>query len=237
MSERGKQFKRPPKKYQPRGLSILYEDRDILVVDKVGGLLTMGNDKESERTAYFYLNEYVRKGNPKSRKRVFIVHRLDRETSGILVFAKDETSKRFLQDNWADFQKIYYVVVHGSLPEPSGVISSYLAESGIHKMYSVRDAKKGKFAKTGYTVLKKSPKYSLLEIELLTGRKHQIRVHLSDKGCPVVGDKKYGATDKGVKRMPLHAASLTITHPYSKEKMTFATAMPPYFESFLKGPA
>jgi 23S rRNA-/tRNA-specific pseudouridylate synthase len=122
MSESHKQFKRPPKRYQPRGLFILYEDRDILVVDKVRGLLTVSNGKVRDNTAYYLLNEYVRKGNPKSRHRVFVVHRLDRETSGVIVFSKNENAQRYLQEEWQGFQKKYYALVHGMLPEKEGVI-------------------------------------------------------------------------------------------------------------------
>jgi len=181
------------------------------------------------------LNEYVRRGNQKSRNRVFIVHRLDRDTSGVIVFAKNENAKRTLQEEWKGFEKKYYAVVHGTLPEKEGVISSSLAENRNHKVYSVADPKKGKLARTGYKVLRESTKYSLLEIDLLTGRKNQIRVHLSDKGYPVVGDKKYGVKEKGIKRLALHAASLTLVHPFSKEKMTFTTLVPAYFESLIKG--
>ena len=235
MQEDRKQFKRPPKKYQPKGLSILYEDRDILVVNKVSGLSTVSNDKVGDHTAYFRLNDYVRKGNEKSRHRVFIVHRLDRDTSGVIVFARSEDAQRYLQDEWQEFRKTYHAVVHGTLPEKEGTISSYLAENRAHRMYSVTDPKKGKHAHTGYRVLRESARYSLLEIDLLTGRKNQIRVHLSDKGCPVVGDKKYGVKDKAVKRLALHASSLAIVHPYSREKMRFATQMPVYFSQLMKG--
>ena len=235
MKENQKPFKRPPKKYQPRGLSILHEDRDILVVDKASGLLTVGTERIRENTAYYLLNDYVRKGNPKSRHRVFIVHRLDRDTSGVIVFAKSEEAKRYLQSEWQEFQKTYYAVVHGTLPEKEGLITSYLAENSAHKMYSVSDPRKGKLAKTKYRVLEESAAYSLLEIELLTGRKNQIRVHLSDKGCPVVGDKKYGKREKGIKRLMLHSASLTLMHPHSKETMAFAAKLPTCFESLARG--
>ena len=228
------QFKRPPKRYQPKGLSILYEDRDILVVNKVSGLLTVSSEKVRENTAYSILNDYVRKGNRKSRLRVFIVHRLDRDTSGVIVFAKNEKAKRHLQEEWDGFQKKYHALVHGTLPKKEDVISSYLAENSIHKVYSVTNPQKGKLARTGYRVLRESEKYSLLEIDLLTGRKNQIRVHLSDKGCPVAGDQKYGAKGKGVKRLTLHASFLTITHPHSKEEMTFSTKIPSYFTALMK---
>jgi len=228
-----KKFKRPPKKYQPRGLSILYEDHDIVAVDKMSGLLTISTDKVKENTAYYLLNKYVKKGNQKSKHRIFIVHRLDRDTSGILVFAKNVTAKRYLQDEWQRFKKTYYAVVCGTLPEKEGVITSYLAENSIYKMYSVDDPKKGKLARTGYKVLRESKKYSLLEIDLLTGRKNQIRAHFFEKGCPVVGDKKYGKKEKGSKRLALHAVSITILHPHTKEKMTLEATVPAYFNSLL----
>jgi len=235
MQEGIKQFKRPPKRYQPKGLTIIYEDRDIIVVDKVNGLLTVSSEKVKDKTAYYLLNEYVRKGNQKSKRRVFIVHRLDRDTSGVIVFAKSENAKSYLQEDWQNFSKKYYTLVHGTMPQKEGVITSYLAQNSIYRMYSVTDPEKGKLAKTGYKVIKESTKFSLLEIDLLTGRKNQIRVHLADKGCAVAGDKKYGVTEKGIKRLMLHAASLTITHPFSKEKMTFTAKVPAYFESLLKG--
>ena len=225
--------KSPPRKHQPRGLTILYEDQDILVVDKMSGLLTVSNEKVKENTAYYLLNNYVRKGNQKSRNRIFIVHRLDRDTSGVIVFAKNENAKRYLQEEWQGFDKTYYAVVHGRLPEKEGVITSYLAENRIHKMYSVDDPKKGKLARTGYKVLRESKKYSLLEIDLLTGRKNQIRVHFAEKGCPVAGDKIYGKKEKGIKRLALHAASITILHPHAKDKVTFEAKVPDYFKSLV----
>ena len=222
-------------KYQPRGLTILYEDRDIIVIDKPAGLLSMGTDREKEKTAYFMLNTYVKKGNPRSRDRIFIVHRLDRDTSGLLVFAKNEKAKRYLQDNWKDFDKKYAAVVQGILPEKEGVITSYLAENTSFRVYSVANPEKGKLSKTGYRVMKESEKYSLLEITLFTGRKNQIRVHLSDEGHPVVGDKVYGEKDKTIKRLALHSASLKILHPFTKKEMVFETEIPPYFKALVKG--
>ncbi|MFC1898412.1 RluA family pseudouridine synthase [Candidatus Cloacimonadota bacterium] len=234
MHDKIKQFKKPPRRHQPRGLSILYEDRDIIVVDKVNGLLTVSSERVKEDTAYYLLNEYVRKGNSKSRNRVFIVHRLDRDTSGVIVFAKTENAKHYLQDEWQNFQKKYIAIVPGKMLDREGEITSYLAENSVHKMYSISDPEKGKFSKTGYKVLRESSKYSLLEIDLLTGRKNQIRVHLADKGHAVVGDKKYGSKEKGIKRLCLHAFSIALLHPFSKEKMTFTAKIPAYFESLLK---
>ncbi|MBU0682017.1 MAG: RluA family pseudouridine synthase [Proteobacteria bacterium] len=233
MHEGQKNFKAPPSKYQPKGLTILYEDRDILVVDKVSGLLTVGTDTDKENTAYYRLTDYVRKGVQKSKTRIFIVHRLDRDTSGVLVFAKNEKAKEYLQEQWPAFKKKYFAVVHGTLPEKEGVITSYLAENSIHKMYSVTDPKRGKLAQTGYKVLKESKLYTLLEIDLLTGRKNQIRVHFAEKGCPVAGDKTYGIKGKGIKRLTLHAFSLTLRHPHSKEEMTFEAKVPGYFYALL----
>jgi 23S rRNA-/tRNA-specific pseudouridylate synthase len=124
-------------------------------------------------------------------------------------------------------------VVHGKLKEKVGVITSYLLENKAHRVYSTKDVSIGKFSKTGYKVIRESKNFSLLEIDLFTGRKNQIRVHFSEKGNPVAGDKMYGIVDKGVKRLTLHAASITITHPFSKKQMTFATEPPPYFKALM----
>ena len=234
MQEKKQLFKKPSRKHQPPGLTILYEDLDIIVVNKINGLLTVSTDREKEKTAFFLLTNYVKKGNIRSKKRVFVVHRLDRDTSGILVFAKHEKAKHYLQDEWKNFSKIYYAVVHGVLEEKEGVITSYLAENKAHVVYSVKDTDKGRFSETAYKVKKESAKFSLLEITLLTGRKHQIRVHFSEKGHAVVGDRVYGSKDKSAQKLALHAASLTISHPYSKEKMTFEARPPLDFKLLLK---
>lgn len=234
MEEQKPPFKQPSAKHQPKGLTILYEDQDIIVVNKINGLLTMGTEREKENTAYFLLTDYVRKGNSRLRNRVFIVHRLDRDTSGVLVFAKSEPVKRYLQDNWKDFTKKYVAVVHGQLPEKEGIITSYLVENSINRVYSVNNPEKGKFSKTGYKVLKENSKFSLLEINLFTGTKNQIRVHFSEKGHPVAGDKIYGVSEKGIKRLALHSVSLTLTHPFSKKTMNFETVVPPYFYELIK---
>jgi len=231
--EPAKKQKPRSKRHQPRGLDILYEDDHIIVVDKASGLLTMSNSKERDRTAYFALNNYVRKGNAKSRKRIFIVHRLDRDTSGVLVFAKSEVNKRYLQDKWSGFSKKYYAVVYGNLEKKEGVLSAYLAENVVHRMYAVDDPKKGKLAKTGYKVIRESKHYSLVEIDLLTGRKNQIRVHFADIGHPVAGDKVYGESEKGVKRLTLHAGTMTILHPQTKQQVTFEAPLPVYFNALL----
>lgn len=234
MQDKKPTFKIPPKKYQPKGLEIIFEDRDLIIVNKVNGLLTVSTDREKDKTAYALLNNYVRKGNQRSKNRVYIVHRLDRDTSGILVFAKSEKAKRYLQDNWESFDKKYFAVVYGKLREKEGIITSYLLENKAHRMYSTKEPDKGKLSKTGYKVLKESKTFSLLEISLLTGRKNQIRVHLAEKGYPVAGDKMYGKKGGGIKRLALHAASITISHPFNKKTMVFKTEAPLYFKTLMK---
>lgn len=233
MHEKQKTFKPPPKKYQPKGISILYEDRDLLVADKTNGLLSISRDQAGDQSAYSRLTAYVRKGNPKSNKRIYIVHRLDRDTSGLLVFAKSEEVKSFLQESWADFKKTYFAVVCGTPKKKEDLITSYLTENAAHRMYSIADPAKGMLAKTRYRVIKESPSYSLLEVDLLTGRKNQIRVHLADIGHPVAGDEKYGAKALGVRRLMLHAFSLTLLHPFSKESMTFESKVPGSFDALV----
>ncbi len=226
----------PGSRALPHGIVVLHEDRDILIVDKPPGLLTMGSERNRVRTAYYVLTDYVRKGNPKSRNRVFIVHRLDRETSGILVFAKSESAKQSLQGNWENTQKTYAAVVHGRCKNSSGTISSYLAENAAHSVYSTPDVQKGKLASTAYKVLKSTDDFSLLEVDLQTGRKHQIRVHLADAGFPVVGDSKYGKRGAH-KRLALHAVSLSFAHPFNGRPVSFETRVPGYFEWLVSGKA
>ena len=216
-------------KHRAKGQLILYEDRDILVVDKPAGLLTMGTDREKLRTAYYRLTDYVRKGNPKSRERVYIVHRLDREASGILLFAKSVAAKNALQGQWARVEKHYLAMVHGVPPQSEGTFSSYLVENGVHRVRSTTDPKQGKLSYTAYTVLGQSRGVTLLDIHLLTGRKHQIRVHLAEHNLPIVGDKKYGGKRPGERRLALHAKSLAFEHPHSGERCSFATQIPRIF--------
>jgi len=220
-------------RFLARGLALLYEDRDILVVDKPAGLLTMGTEREQARTAYFALTEYVRKGAVKSRNRIFIVHRLDRETSGVLVFAKTAEAKFALQRRWDETKKRYLAVVHGKCAKRSEIITSYLAENSAHGVYSTADSRKGKWAQTAYTVLKETKDFALLDVELLTGRKHQIRVHLADRGHPVVGDKRYGRANTAHRRLALHARSLSFRHPISGEELTFEAKAPAYFRELV----
>jgi len=224
----------PGNKHLPKDISILYEDSDILVVVKPFGLLTMGTDRDKSRTLYAILTDYVRKGYPKSAKRIFIVHRLDRDTSGILIFAKSMGAKLRLQDQWEETEKRYIAVVHGRCEKREGTITSYLAENKAHLVYSTTDAAKGKLSHTAYRVLNDTKEFSLLEVTLLTGRKHQIRVHLAEIGHPVVGDEKYGKGKERYKRLALHAKSISFIHPISGKRLTFETGFPEYFNSFMK---
>jgi RluA family pseudouridine synthase len=223
----------PNGKLLPGGLAIIHEDRDIIVVDKPPGLLTISTDREKSRTAYFILTDYVRKGVAKSRNRIFIVHRLDRETSGILLFAKSEAAKFRLQSQWQDTKKKYLAVVHGQCEKRAETITTYLAENRAHGVYTTNDARKGKLARTTYKVLKQTKDFSLLEIDLLTGRKHQIRVHLAAIGHPVVGDPRYGKERKARDRLALHAKSISFAHPFSGEPLTFTTKVPVYFNTLV----
>ncbi len=222
--------KTPAKTRPPgSGIFVLYEDRDILVVDKPAGLLTVGAEKEKSRTAYHVLTNYVRKGQSRSRARIFIVHRLDRDTSGVLIFAKTEEAKVRLQSNWDDTSKTYLAVVHGQCEKDEDVVSSYLAESKAQVVFSTTDKTKGKLARTAYKTLRRVKYYSLLEIDLLTGRKNQIRVHLSDAGHPIVGDKKYGREGDAFSRLALHAKSIAFKHPTTGEPVTFSAKTPGHF--------
>lgn len=223
----------PPHKHRLKGIVVLHEDRDILVVDKPPGLLTIATDRERERTAYHILTDYVRKGSVRSRNRIFIVHRLDRETSGVLVFAKSEEVKHRLQGQWEEAEKGYLAVVHGKLASKTGTITTCLAENRAHTVYSTSDARKGKLSHTVYEVLKETKAFSLLKVRLLTGRKHQIRVHLSEKGHPIVGDRKYGKGDDAHKRLALHARSISFKHPLSGQRLTFETPIPGYFNELV----
>jgi len=224
-----------PKRHQPRGFEILYEDRDIIVGNKLPGFLTVRALWNREETVHAALNRYVRKGNARSRKCVYVVHRLDQDTSGVLVFAKTPQAQSFLKDHWRSTVKIYYAVVHGRLAEKEAEISSYLVEDGDYVVHSSPDNTEGKLARTAYTVVKETRAFSLLKINLLTGRKNQIRVHLSDAGHPVVGDAKYGKDVRRHHHLALHAQSISLTHPFHGRRMTFEAPIPPYFET-LVGP-
>lgn len=221
---------------QPReliaGVKILYEDDHIIVIDKPPGLLTMATDEEKDRTAYRIMNDHVRERNPKAR--VFIVHRLDRETSGLMMFAKTEAIKRQLQDNWTEaiLERSYIALVDGAVKEEQATIKTWLKENATMTMFVSRPGE-GMIAITHYQVIKKTPEYSLLAVQLETGRKNQIRVHMQSIGHSVVGDKRYGSHKNPIARLGLHAHILSFTHPITNEILRFETAIPAKFLSVL----
>lgn len=212
-----------------KGLTILYEDEDLLVVNKSTGLLSIASDKEKEMTAYRQLTDYVRNRNPKNR--VFIVHRLDRDTSGVMMFAKNERVKRLLQDSWKKVvkERSYIALVEGNVKNKSGTIKSWLTESRTHKMYSSPFDNGGQHAVTHFKVIQSNHSCSLLEVNLETGRKNQIRVHMQETGHSIVGDKKYGSKVNLIGRLGLHARILTFTHPITGKELRFKTEIPSSF--------
>ena len=216
-----------------QGLKILYEDADLIVIDKPAGLLSMASDKEKLYTAYHQLTDYVRQTNPDNH--LFIVHRLDRDTSGVMLFAKNEEAKHKLQDAWKQMvvDRAYVAVVEGKVEKKEGSIKSWLKETKTRLMYSSSKSGDGLEAITHYKVLKASPQYSLLEIRLETGRKNQIRVHMKDIGHSIAGDKKYGAATNPIGRLGLHAHILAFNHPTSGELMRFETEVPRKFSRLL----
>ena len=222
-----------PKKHHPKGFDILYEDRDIIVGNKAPGFLTVGAKWERVNTIHYALNQYVRKGQVKSRKCVYTVHRLDQATSGVLVFAKTEQAQAFLKDNWKSTIKTYYAIVHGRMTKKAGTISSYLQEDDDYVMHATRDKNKGKLSHTEYDVLKEMDKFSLLKVNLLTGRKNQIRVHLADEGHPVVGDDKYGPAETKFKNLMLHSYSISFLHPFNRKELAFQAKVPEYFKALV----
>ncbi|MDP2156274.1 MAG: RluA family pseudouridine synthase, partial [Nitrospirota bacterium] len=215
-------------------IEVLHEDDAVMVINKPSGLLTIATESEKRETAYYLLNAYFKERNPSRPDRIFIVHRLDRETSGLLVFAKNEAIKKKLQDEWEKAEKKYFTVVEGVPKQREGKIESHLNETKAFKVYSDAMSDQTKHAVTRYKVIKSDRTHALLDIILDTGRKHQIRVHLSDLGCPIVGDKKYGAVTNPIRRIALHAYSLTFTHPVTKKRMQFSTPIPPAFGSLVK---
>ncbi len=217
------------------GLTVLYEDKDILVVDKPAGLLTVATEREKSRTAHSLLTNYIRRGCGRCRKRLFVVHRLDRDTSGTLIFAKNEEAMLRLKAQWKQTVKKYLAVVHGKCEKSSGTITTYLAEDRDYNVYSTTDSTKGKLSQTAYKVLRVMRNVSLLEVLLLTGRKNQIRVHLAGIGHPIVGDTKYGKGDESQPRMALHARSISFQHPSSGERLTIESEVPAFF-TMLMGP-
>jgi 23S rRNA pseudouridine1911/1915/1917 synthase len=212
-----------------RDISIVYEDEDIIVIDKHAGILSISTAKENTRTAFRIVSDHVKRENPDNR--IFIVHRLDRDTSGLMMFAKNEDVKITLQDNWHELvtERMYLALVEGK-PEPwGGTITSYLHESKALIVYSSDDPESGQKAITHYKILKSKKNFALLRVWLETGKKNQIRVHLRDLGHPIVGDEKYGSEIDPIGRLGLHAWVLNFKHPVTGVLMEFKTAIPRKF--------
>jgi 23S rRNA pseudouridine1911/1915/1917 synthase len=215
-----------PETALPSGIRIRHEDADILVIEKPAGLLSISSPSEPDKTVYAALTDHVRLGNNYSRERVWIVHRLDRETSGLMVFAKNEAAKRVLQEGWEAVEKKYLAVVEGAPPDEAGKFDSHLDESNPLKVYATEESPITRRALTRYRVTKKGKETTLVELTLETGRRHQIRVQLQEAGCPIVGDKKYGAETNPIRRIALHATSLRFPHPVTREAMSFQSPLP-----------
>jgi 23S rRNA pseudouridine1911/1915/1917 synthase len=215
-----------PRTVLPSGIKILFEDATLIVIDKPEGLLSIASEAEPEKTAYFQLTEYLRRGRPQARERVWIVHRLDRETSGLMVFAKTPEAKEALQGGWDEVEKRYEAVVEGRLAKPKGTLESDLDESNPFKVFSTRATEATRHAVTHYRVLGEGNGRSMVELTLETGRRHQIRVQLADAGCPIVGDKKYAARTDPAKRLGLHSCYLRFAHPATGAEMTFSSPLP-----------
>lgn len=207
-----------------KNIDIIYEDKDIIVINKPSGLLTVATEKEKNKTAYHLVMEYLKKKNKNNR--IFVIHRLDKDTSGIIMFAKNERAKHLYQDNWNDIVKkrCYYAVIDGKMENKEGTIKSYLKENG-NMVYSVKD-RSGKLAITEYKVLKERKNISLLDINLKTGRKNQIRVHMKENKTPILGDLKYGEKSKLINRLALHAYKLELINPVTKKLLIFEASMP-----------
>jgi 23S rRNA pseudouridine1911/1915/1917 synthase len=214
----------------PPGLLILHEDVDVIVVFKANGLLTVATERERENTVQAYLNTYL---GARREERIHVVHRLDRETSGVLVFAKNFHAREVLKEQFAahTVDRVYIAIVEGEMHPPSGTIRSYLFERKDLRMVSVDARPDAKLAITHYRTVKTSSAYAMLEVRLETGRKNQIRAHLSEAAHPVVGDQMYGSTINPLGRLGLHAKSLGFTHPTSGKRMTFTAPLPKSFRS------
>lgn len=211
-------------------IDIIYEDDDLIAINKPAGLLSIATEDNKERTAYHLVMEYVKRRN--SQGKVFIVHRLDRDTSGVLVIAKNERMKLLLQENWNEIVKVrgYIAIVSGKLNKKTDTIKSWLKETKTQLVYSSHRSGDGKEAITHYTVLKENEKYSMLDVKIDTGRKNQIRVHMKDIGHPVIGDRKYDFISSPIKRLGLHANILEFVNPITKKTIHLEAPMPREFK-------
>lgn len=212
-------------------LDIVYEDKDLIAINKKSGLLTIANRNEKEKTLYFQVSEYVKKQH-KSNK-IFIIHRLDKDTSGIVLFAKNYETKQHLQNRWNDVKRNYIAIVEGKLKKDNDILKNYIAETKTLQSYITEDKKIGKLAITQYKKIKTNKQYTMLDINILTGRKNQIRVQLSNLGNPIVGDKKYNSQKNPIRRLCLHAYCMEFIHPKTNKKILLETKMPKQFETLI----
>lgn len=221
-----------PRRTENYNLEIIYEDDDLIAINKPSGLLSISNSKEKEITAFRMVSDYIKKQNPKNK--LFVVHRLDQDTSGVLIFSKNLKLKEKLQNEWNEVVLVreYIAIVTGKIKE-SGTFKTYLKENHAQIVHSTNDKYHGKLAITNYKLLKTNGKYSMLEVRIDTGRRNQIRVHLSENGNPIVGDKKYGTTDNSLGRLALHANKLVIIDPRTKKKLEFSTKIPVNFQKLM----
>lgn len=209
---------------------ILYEDAELIAIHKPAGLLSVATDSQRSVTAWRQVTDYLQSRNKAAR--AWVVHRLDRDTSGVLLFAKNQPLKLALQARWNELvtYRGYLAVVAGRPPEEAGLVRTWLLENRAHMVYSAPKHKGGKEAVTRYRVLARRGGFSLLEVEIDTGRKNQIRVHMADLGCPIVGDRKYGDGQSPLRRLGLHAGRLDLTHPVTGRPLSFTAPTPPEFE-------
>jgi RluA family pseudouridine synthase len=216
----------------PEGLAVLHEDNDVIVVLKANGLLTVATERERDTTAQAYLNVYL--GQKKGEERIQVVHRLDRETSGVLVFAKNAYAREQLKEQFAahTVDRVYIALVEGQMDPEEGTYRSYLHERRDLKMVSVDAHPDAKYAVTHYRTLNTNGRYSLLEVQLETGRKNQIRAHLSEAGHPVVGDRMYDSEINPIGRLGLHAKLLGFDHPITRKHLVFTAPIPKAFRIF-----
>ena len=227
-------FTRPFVTFSHPRIRLVYEDDDIIGVHKGSGILSVGTDNRSDGTAYSIVRNYLKNKDP--HLKLFIIHRLDRDTSGLMMFAKNIEAKEAMQHNWNNMvlSRTYVAVVEGKVEEESGTVRSYLAETSQYEVYSTQNPEEGQLAITRYKRLDCRHGYSLMELSLDTGRKNQIRVHMKDLGHPIVGDRKYGAKSSPLRRMALHARTLRFVHPVTRKDMLFETPIPSRFLSLLK---
>lgn len=223
--------KTPIRKRTRSNLPIIFENDEMIVINKPSGLLSIASDKEKGSTAYRMLTDYVQQKD--KHNRIYVVHRLDEDTSGVLMVVKNQKLQQALQDKWNDLVKSrgYYAIVDGVLTKKSDTIKSYLKKNSQNMMYSSKKAGDGQFSITHYKVMKEKDNYSLLDVHIDSGRKNQIRVHLGDIGHNVVGDDKYGNPTNPINRLGLHAYELQITHPFTGKLLKFNAPIPKEFLS------